>query len=75
MEIKSELKRTTVVDLTEKELYEAICMYLKSKGVKDTEQHVVIDVIETRTEEGIQLKVVINNYNKDNNLFDSIKKE
>jgi hypothetical protein len=75
MEIKTELKRTTFVDLTENEFKEAICMYLKSKGIKDTEQHVVIDVIETGGEEGTQLQVIINNYDQDNNLFESIKKE
>lgn len=67
------VKRTTKIKLSNDEFREAIVNYLKSKEVQDAEHHVDIDVINTRSEEGVMLDIVINNYNKDNNIFESLK--
>jgi hypothetical protein len=69
MEQSTETRRITKVRLVNDEFQEAIKNYLKSKGVIDTEHHVVIDIVETRDERGVELDVALHNYNKDNNIY------
>lgn len=70
MNIKGDTVRTTKVTLNQTEFVDAIRMYLKEKGVRDTEHHVVINPIHTRSDHGIICEVEIKNYNKDKNIHD-----
>jgi len=73
MEFKTNTVRETNVTLTNVEFVDAIRMYLKSKGVQDTDQHVVVKVEETRGDEGDLLHVTIKNYNKDYDIHKKIE--
>ena len=69
MEQQTKTKRVTTVQLNNEEFNTAIKEYLKSKGVIDTAQHVVIEVIATRDERGDELEITLSNYNKNNNIY------
>ena len=63
MKIEEKNIRTQKIVLNEKEFLRAIVEYLKKEGVPDTEQHVTINPIDTRSDDGIILEVTIKNYN------------
>ena len=74
MKTNEVLQRTTDVHLNNEEIYEAFKMYLHSKGVKDTEQHVVVDITNTLSEQGYVAHITLKNYNKDSNIENELKK-
>jgi hypothetical protein len=61
--------RITNITLTNKDFSEMVKMYLKRRGVIDTDQHVTFEARNTRDERGLELDVVLNNYNKLNNIY------
>lgn len=69
MEQNTETTRVTNVTLTRDEFLEMIKLYLRTKGVIDTEQHVTFKVRETRDDRGTELDIVLNNYNKEDNIY------
>lgn len=64
MDVKTNITETTSVSLEEEELFGVIKSHLKSKGVKNTDKHAVIDFKKTFQSDSDRwiCEIVINKY-------------